>query len=50
MQDPVWLQTLAYLADIFSRISVLNFSLQGSNTTISKVQDQVESFIKKLKF
>uniref|UniRef100_A0A674JCF8 HAT C-terminal dimerisation domain-containing protein n=1 Tax=Terrapene triunguis TaxID=2587831 RepID=A0A674JCF8_9SAUR len=50
MENNVWLQSLAYLADIFSRINYLNFSLQGLNVTVFNVQDRVESMIKKLQF
>uniref|UniRef100_A0A8C3HDY0 Uncharacterized protein n=1 Tax=Chrysemys picta bellii TaxID=8478 RepID=A0A8C3HDY0_CHRPI len=34
MENNVWLQSLAYLADIFSRINDLNLSLQGLNITV----------------
>ncbi|XP_065254448.1 zinc finger BED domain-containing protein 5-like [Emys orbicularis] len=50
MENNVWLQSLAYLADIFSRINDLNLSLQGLNITVFNVQDRVESMIKKLQF
>lgn len=50
MEDDIWLQTLAYLADIFSKINSLNLSLQGSNINVYIVQDRIESFIKKLNF
>jgi hypothetical protein len=48
--DPVWLQTLAYLADIFSRINYLNLSLQNLNTPVFSIQNSVELFMKKLRF
>uniref|UniRef100_A0A674J7L1 HAT C-terminal dimerisation domain-containing protein n=1 Tax=Terrapene triunguis TaxID=2587831 RepID=A0A674J7L1_9SAUR len=50
VENNVWLQSLAYLADIFSRINDQNLSLQGLNITVFSVQDQVESMIKKLQF
>uniref|UniRef100_A0A8C3FIZ9 Uncharacterized protein n=1 Tax=Chrysemys picta bellii TaxID=8478 RepID=A0A8C3FIZ9_CHRPI len=50
MENNVWLQSLAYLADIFSRINDLNLSLQGLNITVFNVQERVESLIKKLQF
>uniref|UniRef100_A0A452GFY1 DUF4371 domain-containing protein n=1 Tax=Gopherus agassizii TaxID=38772 RepID=A0A452GFY1_9SAUR len=50
MENNVWLQSLAHLADIFSRINDLNLSLQGLNITVFNVQERVESMIKKLQF
>uniref|UniRef100_A0A8C0IJU4 DUF4371 domain-containing protein n=1 Tax=Chelonoidis abingdonii TaxID=106734 RepID=A0A8C0IJU4_CHEAB len=50
MENNVWLQKLAYLADIFSRINYLNLSLQGLNVTVFNVQERAESLIKKLQF
>lgn len=46
--DEKWLVKLAYLADIFSHLNVLNLSLQGPDKTVLYVQDRVNAFIKKL--
>ncbi|CAM4642482.1 unnamed protein product [Lepidochelys olivacea] len=50
MENNVWLQSLAYLVDIFSRINDLNLSLQGHNITVFNVQEGAESMIKKFQF
>ncbi len=50
LQDDIWLQKLAYLADTFSTLNKLNLSLQGLSTTIFNTQDKVEALIKKLVF
>uniref|UniRef100_A0A9J8C488 Uncharacterized protein n=1 Tax=Cyprinus carpio carpio TaxID=630221 RepID=A0A9J8C488_CYPCA len=50
LQDDIWLQRLAYLADIFSTLNELNLSLQGLSTTVFNTQDKVEALIKKLVF
>ncbi|KAL1281206.1 hypothetical protein QQF64_000009 [Cirrhinus molitorella] len=50
LQDDIWLQKLAYLADIFSTLNELNLSLQGLSTTVFNTQDKVEALIKKLVF
>ncbi|CAG9790703.1 unnamed protein product [Diatraea saccharalis] len=38
----------AYLADIFSALNELNLSLQGRDTNIFKVDDKIETILKKL--
>ncbi|KAI2646868.1 Zinc finger BED domain-containing protein 5 [Labeo rohita] len=50
LQDDIWLQKLAYLADIFSTLNELNLSLQGLSTTVINTQGKVEALIKKLVF
>ncbi|XP_063786022.1 zinc finger BED domain-containing protein 5-like [Pseudophryne corroboree] len=46
--DAKWLALLAYLADIFDRLNVLNTSLQGQEMTVFSYTDKIESWIKKL--
>jgi hypothetical protein len=46
--DEKWLIKLAYLADIFSHLNILNSSLQGPETTILYAQDRVNAFVRKL--
>lgn len=46
--DEEWLIQLAYLADLFSQINILNMSLQGPDKTILFAQDKVNAFAKKL--
>lgn len=46
--DEKWLIKLAYLADIFSHLNILNLSLQGPDTTILYAQDRVNAFVRKL--
>ncbi|CAM5094066.1 unnamed protein product [Natator depressus] len=46
MENNVWLQSIAYLADIFSRINDLNLYLQGLNITVFNVQERVQSMMK----
>lgn len=50
LQDDIWLQKLAYLADIFSTLNELNLSLQGLSTAVFNTQDKIEALIKKLVF
>ncbi|GBM03956.1 Zinc finger BED domain-containing protein 5 [Araneus ventricosus] len=47
--DKNWLKRLAYLADIFSALSVLNLTLQGNDIRRFFVQDKVEAMIMKLR-
>jgi hypothetical protein len=49
-ENHVWLRSLAYLADIFSRINELNLSLHGLGIRFFSVQDKTESIMKKLQF
>ncbi|KAL4083682.1 hypothetical protein QTP88_028998 [Uroleucon formosanum] len=46
--DDQWLSRLAYMADIFDRLNILNLSLQGSNTNMFYASDKVNAFVKKL--
>ena len=43
-----WLVILAYMADIFEKLNILNTSLQGPNTHILLLNDKICAFIKKL--
>jgi hypothetical protein len=49
-ENHVWLQSLAYLADIFSTINELNLYLQGLDISVFSVQDKTESMMKLLQF
>lgn len=46
--DEEWLSRLAYLADIFDRLNILNMGLQGPSTTVFTTNDKISSFKKKL--
>lgn len=46
--DEKWLSRLAYLADIFDRLNILNMGLQGPSTTAFSANDKITSFIRKL--
>lgn len=48
LQDPVRLLALDYLAHIVPNNKLFKFVSSGLNTTPFNVQDQVQSFIKKL--
>jgi hypothetical protein len=48
--DEMWLSRLAYLADIFCRLSEPNKSLQGFRTTPFLVHDKTKAFRKILSF
>lgn len=48
--DSDWLQSLAYLSDIFLQINKLNLALQNSSITVFNVSDKIESMMKKLDF
>ena len=39
---------LAYLVDIFSRLNILNLSMQGKESTVLDFVDKVNAFIMKL--
>ena len=43
-----WLVILAYMADIFEKLNILNTSLQGPNTHILLLNYKICAFIKKL--
>lgn len=48
LTDSLWVQRLAYLSDIFTKLNELNLGLQGRDTTIFTMQEKVESTIKKI--
>ncbi|XP_069063693.1 zinc finger BED domain-containing protein 5-like [Pleurodeles waltl] len=48
LHDYTWLAMLAYVADIFTHLNVLNLSMQGVGITIFNVEDKIEAMIKKL--
>lgn len=45
--DVMWLIKVAYLSDIFDFLNNLNLTLQGTNVTVFKVQEKIESATKK---
>lgn len=47
-EDEEWLQKLAYLADIFNHMNLLNKSMQGSGENILTSSDKMLGFKKKL--
>lgn len=47
--DFAWLSKVAYLADIFQHLNILNTKLQGPDTDIFVVEEKVEALIQKLK-
>lgn len=47
--DDLWLLKLAYLADIFSQLNILNTSMQGEESNILKSTDKITAFKKKLR-
>ena len=48
MADKAWIIRLSYLEDIFSRLNILNKSLQGKFTTLIDFIDKIRAFIMKL--
>jgi len=44
----MWLITLAYLSDVFSKLNELNLSLQGNSMTVLNAHDKIKGFEKKL--
>nr|XP_034997000.1 zinc finger BED domain-containing protein 5-like [Zootoca vivipara] len=42
-----WLCSVAYLADVFEHLNVLNLSLQGKNVDMFKVEDKISAMVKK---
>ena len=48
LSDSQWLQKLAYLSDIFSRLNLLNLSLQGRFHTVIGFMDKLRTFNMKL--
>lgn len=47
--DPVWLLKLAFLADLFNHLNILNKSLQGKEENILTAKDKVKGFLTKLR-
>ncbi|KAI4812980.1 hypothetical protein KUCAC02_024336 [Chaenocephalus aceratus] len=48
LTDPDWLTRLAYLSCIFDRLNGLNLSLQGENTSIMSLNDNICAFKRKV--
>ena len=46
--DDMWLSTLAYLSDVFSKLNELNLSLQGNSLTVLNAHDKIKGFERKL--
>jgi hypothetical protein len=44
----MWLSTLAYLSDVFSKLYELNLSLQGNSLTVLNAHDKIKGFERKL--
>lgn len=47
--DPVWLLKLAFLADLFNHLNILNKSLQGREENILTAKDKIKGFLGKLR-
>jgi hypothetical protein len=48
LSDEVWLQRVAYMADIFGKLNTLNRSLQGNSDNILTAAGKIEAFKRKL--
>lgn len=48
LNDPKWITCLAYIVDIFSRLSILIKSLQGADVVVTDAVDKLKSFQMKL--
>ena len=46
--DNNWITSLAYLADIFEKLNIINLKLQGKNTNIIQLRDNLKVFVEKL--
>jgi len=46
--DDMWLSTLAYLSDVFSKLNELNPSLQGNFLTVLSAYDKIKGFERNL--
>ena len=46
--DDMWLSTLAYLSNVFSKLNELNLSLQGNSLTVLSAHDKIKGFERKL--
>lgn len=47
LSDFSWLCSIAYLADVFEHLNLLNLSLQGNNVDMFKVEDKISAMVKK---
>ena len=43
--DNNWITSLVYLADIFEKLNVLNLKLEGKNTNIIQLRDNLKAFV-----
>lgn len=43
-----WFCTVAYLADIFNSLNLLNISLQGKEDNIFHAEDNIEAMLKRI--
>ena len=48
LADFCFVQRLAYLADIFEKLNLLNLSTQGKHAMILKLSDSIEAFLQKI--
>ena len=46
--DNNWITSLDYLADIFEKLNILTLKLQGKNTNIIQLRDNLKVFVEKL--
>ncbi|KAG7161285.1 Zinc finger MYM-type protein 6-like 4 [Homarus americanus] len=49
LSEPRWLLQLAYLADIFSELNLLNMSMQGRDETYLTLSEKLKAFKAKLR-
>jgi len=47
LSNITFVQRLAYLADIFEKLNMLNLSMQGRHTNVIKLVDSINSFLQK---
>jgi hypothetical protein len=50
LKSTIWLQKLAYFADIFTKTNEPNLLLQGRNVSIFITRDRISSFRRRLAF
>ena len=46
--DELWIKSLAFLADIFEKLNMLNLKLQGRDTNVIQLNDSLKAFVSKL--
>ena len=46
--DDMWLSTLTYLSDVFSKLNEINLSLLGNSLTVLNAHDKIKGFERKL--